>query len=643
MNSINIEAENEHFLVGDSVISWMETCKAMMSAQNVHNPRTPLLQSQDNDNNETGLVGLNQQLNVDIDTKPNIDNIVDIVTLSSLNLKHTLPAPSIDQHQLSAPSLAWELIKLFGDITGISSSNQILRDKFIYLTSNCDQNNQRPISKSPVHGDNESIISHTSSLQQPTPQNQLNGLDISSNFSTFCQLGGDPGPIQVRMRGDDEWAPPRAQIIFIVHEEASFRGAMVRQSYRCAGCGSKIDLDLARRLVSYCHYLGKYFCKCCFSHKSINLPGYILQKWDFHKYPVSHFALQLLDRISNEPLFNINDINPTLYKKIKKLRNLIDIRLQLYYLKIYISTCQQAESLMEEYSSFSHQHLLKDDLHLYSLNNLIEIQHGKLYEYLDDLVTRSISHVAQCDRCRAKGHYCQLCGPSSLVSSLISNNQANSEHNRTLKHSSSFGKNISAAVGSGLGHIMKPFDLSSFQLVTPVASTTSMQHSSKLSPGGTTVAVSLACPVKNMSVAGDMPIGTTSSTTSQSTTSAAANMNTSMASQAEHELIFPFEVNRVAQCQACGCCFHLQCFIDAGQNCPKCERIQRRKAEVIENNLDFLSSESSSHSSGGGGGVTSGLVGSEEPGQSTASETACERPRDHNNHDCSEENDQLNL
>lgn len=54
----------------------------------------------------------------------------------------------------------------------------------------------------------------------------------------------------------------------------------------------------------------------------------------------------------------------------------------------------------------------------------------------------------------------------------------------------------------------------------------------------------------------------------------------------ERELIFPFEIGRVALCRACGCCFHLQCFLDADHKCPKCERIQRRKAETEESEIE---------------------------------------------------------
>lgn len=496
---INVDAENEHFVISDSVISWMESCRATRDEN------------------------------------------------SKNHLSDILPSPAT-HHKLSALRLAWNLVKIFSEKQGLA--NDIVE----LASASCEReplNEEAEFSYKLSHielikGYPSNLTTSTSPMAPTIKVDRGSVEAIGSNCSADQTINHDTSCVEtnVRMRGTDEWAPPRAQIIFNIHEETNFKKLMQRQNYRCSGCGTKIDLELARRLVLYCHYLGKYFCKCCFSHKAIHLPGYIVQKWDFHKYQVSHFALQLLDRIANEPLFNIDDINPSLYRKVKKLKHLVDIRMQLYYLRIYISTCPQIDKLNIEYATFTHQHLLQDDVHVYSLNNLIEIQHGKLYEYLNDLVARSIAHIAQCDRCRAKGHYCQLCGPSSLMSSMIlssgSSSGNNNQHQTTpgyepqfkLRHSNSIGQGLSNSQSvdgrqvQGYHSRSSSGNISNFSPLTPATTVTGMPHPAN-----------------------------------------------------DHELIFPFEIGRVAQCRACGCCFHLQCFKDAGQNCPKCERIQRRKAE----------------------------------------------------------------
>lgn len=547
---ISVEAENEHFEICDAIISWNEQVKGATFDQNQSSLNFSEEPGKEQSENHDTKLNKNTQEAGDVLTKKNTQ-----VNLSEYaqSLRNILPTSRTPHHHLSATGLGWNLAMIF------SKSNPSLSNYIITNNSSCVNdlyNNTNDMNQN-QNLTNCNYSNHTSNAlnnNMTHNNNNNNNDDIDINLVNIVNIVNDNDMINdnnddVLMRGNDEWAPPRAQIIFIVHEDQSFRKCMQKQKYRCAGCGSKIDIDMARRLVLYCHYFGKYFCKCCFSHKSINLPGYMLQKWDFHKYPVSYFALQLLDRISNEPLFNINDINPPLYKKVKKLRNLIDIRLQLYYLKIYITSCtQENESLIDEFKSFSHDHLLADDLHVYSLNNLIEIQHGKLYEYLADLVSRSIEHIAHCDRCRAKGHYCQLCGPSStLINSMIVNN-----NNAQQFADSGTGEAQNAVVSGSSSSII------SSQMSSSVATTPTTSNPFVTGPGQ----------------ANSSPIVTSCLSVGGSTS------NNGPATALEHELIFPFEIGRVAQCGTCGCCFHLQCFLEAGQKCPKCERIQRRRADL---------------------------------------------------------------
>lgn len=76
--------------------------------------------------------------------------------------------------------------------------------------------------------------------------------------------------------------------------------------------------DYIKRL-RYCEYLGRFFCQCCHENAQALLPGKILRKWDFSKSYVSNFARDLLAKIAGDPLFNLHDINSTLYKKMKAL------------------------------------------------------------------------------------------------------------------------------------------------------------------------------------------------------------------------------------------------------------------------------------------------------------------------------------
>jgi len=80
--------------------------------------------------------------------------------------------------------------------------------------------------------------------------------------------------------------------------------------------------DYIKRL-RYCEYLGKYFCQCCHENAQTVIPSRILRKWDFSKYYVSNFSKDLLSKIWSDPLFNVQDINPALYRKVKSLNQVL--------------------------------------------------------------------------------------------------------------------------------------------------------------------------------------------------------------------------------------------------------------------------------------------------------------------------------
>ena len=90
--------------------------------------------------------------------------------------------------------------------------------------------------------------------------------------------------------------------------------------------------------------LDKYFCRSCHSNKRSFLPSYILMKWDFSsKHIVSNFAFDYLNRIRNDPIFNVNDLNRALFERSRKLRIADDLRWSLFYLHQYIAHCRFAE------------------------------------------------------------------------------------------------------------------------------------------------------------------------------------------------------------------------------------------------------------------------------------------------------------
>ncbi|NWS95947.1 RUBCL protein, partial [Mionectes macconnelli] len=215
-----------------------------------------------------------------------------------------------------------------------------------------------------------------------------------------------------KLRGSSGWSPPRSQIIFNIHPSVKRDAVVAAQNFTCVGCGTPIESKYIRRL-RYCDYLGKYFCDCCHSYAQSSIPARILSKWDFKKYYVCNFSKHLLDSIWQHPIFNVACINKTLYTKSKEMDRVREAQEQLFHLKKLLKTCRFGESVLKEFEQVpSH---LTEELHLFSLDDLVKIKRGQLLPLLKDILKSSISHVDGCELCQAKGFICEFCQSADLL------------------------------------------------------------------------------------------------------------------------------------------------------------------------------------------------------------------------------------
>ncbi|NXP01676.1 RUBCL protein, partial [Certhia brachydactyla] len=215
-----------------------------------------------------------------------------------------------------------------------------------------------------------------------------------------------------KLRVSSGWSPPRSQIIFNIHPSVKRDAVVAAQNFTCVGCGTPIESKYIRRL-RYCDYLGKYFCDCCHSYAQSSIPARILSKWDFKKYYVCNFSKHLLDSIWQQPIFNVSCINKTLYMKSKEMDRVREAQEQLFHLKKLLKTCRFAESVLKEFEQVpSH---LTEELHLFSLDDLVKIKRGQLLPLLKDILKSSTSHVDGCELCQAKGFICEFCQSADLL------------------------------------------------------------------------------------------------------------------------------------------------------------------------------------------------------------------------------------
>ena len=117
---------------------------------------------------------------------------------------------------------------------------------------------------------------------------------------------------------------------------------------RCAGCGARVETGYIKRF-HYCDYLGKYFCPRCHTNKMAVIPARVIRRWDLAKRSVSNFAYDLLARMFDDPLFDVQSINPNLRYKARDLDTARSLKKQLGHLNLFLQTCRAATTYVELY------------------------------------------------------------------------------------------------------------------------------------------------------------------------------------------------------------------------------------------------------------------------------------------------------
>ncbi|XP_054575734.1 protein associated with UVRAG as autophagy enhancer [Eptesicus fuscus] len=239
----------------------------------------------------------------------------------------------------------------------------------------------------------------------------VNEEHVQKDFESSVDLGEEI-KFNSRIRGTEDWAPPRFQVIVNVHPPQKRDLVVAAQNFFCAGCGTPIEPKFVKRL-RYCEYLGKYFCDCCHSYAESCIPARILTAWDFRKYYVSNFSKWLLDSIWHQPIFNLLNISHSRYAKAKELDRVKEIQEQLFHIKKLLKTCRFAESALKEFEQVPRH--LTDKLYLFSLEDLVRVKKGLLAPALKDILNASLAHVASCELCQGKGFICEFCRSTAVI------------------------------------------------------------------------------------------------------------------------------------------------------------------------------------------------------------------------------------
>ncbi|KAG2463192.1 RUBIC protein, partial [Polypterus senegalus] len=321
----DLEKENAHFSISESLIAAIELMKCNLLKRN-----DPSLEGEGEDDEENDLeiqelkqkIRLRrQQIRSNRQQKITLDP--SFTTPESGNSRHN----SLDSLQLSDSGSVEEVEEI--EIRGLDTAAAFLimcamLDWPAYLESHLflQSNSAESVAMGLLRQFEGMQLPAASELDWLVPEHdapqKLLPIPDSLPISPDDGEHADIYRLRIRVRGNLEWAPPRPQIIFNIHPAPKRKVVVAKQNHRCAGCGIRIEPDYIKRL-RYCEYLGKYFCQCCHDNNQSVVPSRILRKWDFSKYYVSNFSKDLLTKIWGDPLFNVEDINSALYRKVKAL------------------------------------------------------------------------------------------------------------------------------------------------------------------------------------------------------------------------------------------------------------------------------------------------------------------------------------
>ncbi|XP_030180286.1 pleckstrin homology domain-containing family M member 3 isoform X3 [Lynx canadensis] len=147
----------------------------------------------------------------------------------------------------------------------------------------------------------------------------------------------------------------------------SLERGLTAQSFKCAGCQRSIGLSNGKAKV--CNYSGWYYCSSCHVDDSFLIPARIVHNWDTSKYKVSKQAKEFLEYVYEEPLIDIQQENPMLYRHAEPLATVVRLRQRLKSLRAYLFSCRAAVAEDLRRRIFPREYLLQQ-IHLYSLADL---------------------------------------------------------------------------------------------------------------------------------------------------------------------------------------------------------------------------------------------------------------------------------
>uniref|UniRef100_A0A146V862 Pleckstrin domain-containing family M member 1 n=1 Tax=Fundulus heteroclitus TaxID=8078 RepID=A0A146V862_FUNHE len=184
------------------------------------------------------------------------------------------------------------------------------------------------------------------------------------------------------------------------------------QGFKCTGCPQQIGPSRGRARL--CEFSGRYYCDSCHKGDTAIIPSRMVHNWDLNQREVSKKALHLLAQIEQEPLLNLEQLNPELVNHSESMAQAHSLRERLRLLGDYLLSCRSGACKTLQTRMGQRTYLLESS-HLYSVLDLRQIAEGQYAGFLISLVQHASNHVLHCDLCTQRGFICQICHSDDIL------------------------------------------------------------------------------------------------------------------------------------------------------------------------------------------------------------------------------------
>lgn len=161
----------------------------------------------------------------------------------------------------------------------------------------------------------------------------------AGSASTVTSEAGQPSIVKRLETGRAEATVPRVSVrrlpVHLLSEPAVM--TLAAQQSVCADC-----LGPTGPAPRFCSLFGRWFCGDCHRDDESLLPSRVLRLWDLKKYRVCRFAREEIARSAKTVLYDVQEVNPGLFRVSENLLRARNLRRQLVLLVTFVAECPVA-------------------------------------------------------------------------------------------------------------------------------------------------------------------------------------------------------------------------------------------------------------------------------------------------------------